>query len=210
MNVLHALYQPTPEIRICLVRVADCNEGMSKELPEVDQQRLSNISHPHKRLEFIASRKAMQILKADYRLYYEGRCPILEGPGFISISHSNEFGAAIHHPTRRVGLDVEPLRPQLHKLKTKFLNEFEQNSIRELHINFQLQILWGAKESLFKLHRMGGLEFKQHMHVESIIPEPKGSTGAKIETLTENIPCIIRWFMHEDQYVVFAESKIKI
>ncbi len=73
---------------------------------------------------------------------------------------------------------------------------------------FKLQILWGAKEALFKLHRMGGIEFKKHLFVDPIPVSDSGVLKARILTETEDTPCEIGYFFHENQYVVYAKSEI--
>ncbi|NVK28958.1 MAG: 4'-phosphopantetheinyl transferase superfamily protein [Flavobacteriia bacterium] len=187
------------------------SEADAVNLHPNDKRRLDErIHHEHKRKEFIASRTALRLLKPEYMLHYEGRCPILDGPGYISLAHSQEYGAAIHHPTRRVGIDVEPQRPKLSRLARKFLNLSELDDVDRGHSQFKLQILWGAKEALFKLHRMGGIEFKKHLFIDPITVADTGTVDAAIVTEDENIPCKIGWFFHANQYVVYAVSEIPL
>lgn len=207
----HQVYYPVEGVSINLIRVNDVTETDAGGLHPNDIRRLNDrIHHSQKRLEFIASRTALRQLKPGYMLHYEGRCPILDGPGFISLAHSPQYGAAIHHPTRRVGIDVEPERPKLNRLARKFLNLAELDDIQHGDRQFKLQILWGAKEALFKLHRMGGIEFKKHLFVDPIPQEKEGFVKARIITDTENIPCTIGYFFHENQYVVYAVSEIRL
>lgn len=207
----HHLYYPEENISINLINVEKVAESDAVNLHPNDLKRLNDkIHHSHKRQEFIASRTALRILRPHYMLHYEGRCPILDGPGFISLSHSPQYGAAIHHPTRRVGIDVEPERPKLSKLASKFLNKEELEDVAEGDSQFKLQILWGAKEALFKLHRMGGIEFKKHLFVDPIPSSETGMVQARIVTDNEDIPCKIGWFFHDNQYVVYALSEIPL
>ncbi len=207
----HHLYYPEENLSINLIAVEAVNEEDGLNLHPNDRRRLDElIHHAHRRREFIASRTALRLLRPKYMLHYEGRCPILDGPGFISLAHSPDYGAAIHHPTRRVGIDVEPERAKLKKLAPKFLNEKELDDIASGDEQFKLQILWGAKESLFKLHRMGGIEFRKHLFIDSITPSTSGMVGARIVTDDEDIPCRIGWFFHENQYVVYAVSEIHL
>lgn len=199
------------DLAINLIAVDKVEESDARNLHPADQRRLDDkIHHPHRRLEFIASRTALRLLRPKYMLHYEGRCPILDGPGFISLAHSPQYGAAIHHPSRRVGIDVEPERPKLARLAPKFLNESEMDDVASGDSQFKLQILWGAKEALFKLHRMGGIEFKKHLFIDPIDVRDSGTIQAKILTDSENTPCEIGYFFHENQYVVYAKSEIDL
>lgn len=194
-----------------MISVDDVGEPDASSLHPSDRKRLDTlIHHKHRRQEFIASRTALRLLRPNYILHYEGRCPILDGPGYISLAHSPQYGAAIHHPTRRVGIDVEPVRPKLAKLAPKFLNEAEMTDVDAGHSQFKLQILWGAKEALFKLHRMGGIEFKKHLFIDPIPQTDEGVVKARIKTDTEDTPCRIGWFTHKNQYVVYAVSEIPL
>lgn len=194
-----------------MISVDDVGEPDASSLHPSDRKRLDTlIHHKHRRQEFIASRTALRLLRPNYILHYEGRCPILDGPGYISLAHSPQYGAAIHHPTRRVGIDVEPVRPKLAKLAPKFLNEAEMTDVDAGHSQFKLQILWGAKEALFKLHRMGGIEFKKHLFIDPIPLTDEGVVKARIKTDTEYTPCRIGWFTHKNQYVVYAVSEIPL
>lgn len=207
----HHLYYPEESVSINLISVDQVGEGDATHLHPSDRKRLDDlIHHKHKRQEFIASRTALRILRPEYMLHYEGRCPILDGPGYISLAHSPQYGAAIHHPTRRVGIDVEPVRPKLAKLAPKFLNANELKDVEAGHSQFKLQILWGAKEALFKLHRMGGIEFKSHLFIDPLPLEDEGTVNARIKTETEDTPCKIGWFTHQNQYVVYAVSEIPL
>lgn len=207
----HHLYHPESEVTINLVPIQSVEESDANALHANDISRLNDrIHHALKRKEFIASRTALRLIRPNYMLHYEGRCPILDGPGFISLSHSPQYGAAIHHPTRRVGIDVEPLRPKLKSLTRKFLNAAELDDLQRGDKQFKLQIMWGAKEALFKLHRMGGIEFIKHMFLDPIPAGDQGTFKARILTETENIPCKIGYFFHENQFVVYAVSEIPL
>lgn len=207
----HFLYQPESDVSINLVSINWVEEKDAERLHPNDIARLEEkIHHEMKRKEFIAARTALRIMVPNYMLHYEGRCPILDGKGFISLAHSPQYGAAIHHPTRRVGIDVEPERSKLKSLARKFLNSAELDDVARGDEQFKLQIMWGAKEALFKLHRMGGIEFKKHLFLDPIPVSKSGTFKAKIVTETENTPCKIGYFFHENQYVVYAVSEIAL
>lgn len=207
----HHIYRPEDDLTISLIDVENVTETDVQHLHPADVNRLNDkIHHNSKRREFIASRAALRSIRNNYMLHYEGRCPILDGPGFISLAHSPDYGAAIFHPNRRVGIDVEPVREKLYRLGQKFLNEEEWADVQKGNAQFKLQILWGAKEALFKLHRMGGIEFKKHLFIDPIPESPSGVIKARIITEKENTPCRIGYFQHQNQYVVYAVSEVPL
>ena len=131
-------------------------------------EELQLIRTPQRRLEWLSCRLALQALLADqppFRLLKNslGRPYLTEDRGYISLSHAYPFAAAAIHPSRPVGLDVEQPRPQLLRIKHKFLSEREQALAGEdLQ---QLCLFWAAKEALYKLNGQPGLHFARDMQL---------------------------------------------
>ena len=138
------------------------------------QEELQQIKLAQRRLEWLACRMALQALLPDLqegtvRKNENGR-PYLHGSEWhISLSHAYPYAAAAVHPTRPVGLDIEQPRPQLLRIKQKFLSRQEQEWVGDdLR---QLCMCWAAKEALYKLHGQPGLIFAQDMQLNSVRPE---------------------------------------
>jgi phosphopantetheinyl transferase len=91
--------------------------------------------------------------------------PHLKDGKHISITHSFTFSAIIVSDYE-VGIDIEMNREKIIKIAPKFVADeyifFEEENLVE-----QLTVVWGAKESLFKIHPDGGLLFKHHLPIES-------------------------------------------
>jgi len=152
-------------------------------LQKVPLQR--EVSHPHKRLQHLAGRYLLQYLFPDFP--YEliaiagTRKPYLTNEAYhFSIAHCGDFAAALVSTSNRVGIDIELVRPLIEKVKNKFISEHEMQLItseaasgrqtptgqgQALHL---LTLIWSAKEALFKWYGEGGVDFRQHMWVESI------------------------------------------
>lgn len=81
--------------------------------------------------------------------------PSVEGfHGHISISHCAGIAALAVNDTRRIGIDVERLRSQLHRIKSKYLTARE---IPEYTTTRQLLQIWTAKEAVYKAAGIPGL-----------------------------------------------------
>lgn len=102
---------------------------------------------------------------SDKDLFYtsDGK-PHLKDGKHISITHSFEFSGIIisNNP---VGIDIEKNRDKITRIASKFIGE-ESEFLDDNHLVDQLTVIWGAKESLFKIHPDGGLLFKQHLPIE--------------------------------------------
>lgn len=104
----------------------------------------------------------------DNSMYYDdfGK-PHLKDGKFISITHSYNFTAIIVSDTSPVGIDIEMQRDKILNIASKFTPLKEYRTLaNEDAIVRKLTIVWGAKESLYKIFGKKGLSFLQHIYVE--------------------------------------------
>ncbi|MEW7278731.1 4'-phosphopantetheinyl transferase superfamily protein [Aquimarina sp. 2201CG1-2-11] len=140
------------------------------ELTEHCQNRVDNMkSDMHKR-GFMSIRHLLVAANyTDHDLYYDefGK-PYLKDGKHISITHSYQFSGIIIS-NKPVGIDIEKQREKIHTIAHKFVNEFENESLENENQHQDktraLTILWGAKESLYKLYATAGLSFLQHIYI---------------------------------------------
>jgi len=101
----------------------------------------------------------------DFDMYYDDRGkPFLKDGNFISISHSNQFTAVILSSQREVGIDIEKQREKILKIAHKFTPIEEYRTIANTDALIRkLTVVWGAKESLYKIYATHGLSFLHHI-----------------------------------------------
>ncbi|MEM9679899.1 MAG: 4'-phosphopantetheinyl transferase superfamily protein [Bacteroidota bacterium] len=110
----------------------------------------------------------------DQDLYYDdyGK-PHLKDGKHISITHSFTFSGVIisDHP---VGIDIEMQRPKIAIIARKFVG-YEFNYLKQDAEDYvrKLTVIWGVKESLYKLFATPGMLFKQHFLVIPFMLEDK-------------------------------------
>ncbi len=75
----------------------------------------------------------------------------------ISISHSRRLAAVALDACRPIGIDAEEARPQLIKIKERFLSPQEQSVFTEPH---QLLTAWTIKEAVYKIAGAAAVEFR--------------------------------------------------
>ncbi len=101
-----------------------------------------------------------------FELYYspQNKPYLKESPCHISISHSHNKLAIILNTRENTGIDIELIRDKVLSIQHKFLNPkeklFANNEVDKL-ITF-----WAAKEALYKLHGLKGLDFSKDLSVE--------------------------------------------
>lgn len=105
----------------------------------------------------------------DFDLYYDdfGK-PHLRDGKHISITHSYQFSAIIVS-NQRVGIDIELQREKIIKIASKFNDDdhrFLKEDKKEDYIR-KLTVIWGAKESIFKIRNERGISFKEHIKVRA-------------------------------------------
>lgn len=104
----------------------------------------------------------------DFDLFYDefGK-PNLKNGQFISITHSFEFTAIILSDRNEVGIDIEKQREKILKIAHKFtpIREYRTLANTEAIIR-KLTIVWGAKESLYKIYGKRKLRFLENIYVE--------------------------------------------
>ena len=145
------------------------------------------VSHPHKRLQHLAGRYLLPFLFPDFPLeeivIADTRKPFLENERYhFSISHCGHFAAAIVSSNKRVGIDVEFVRPRIDQISQKFLGGaeaaffnrdyelfLEQWGLRDkIYLEF-LTLIWSAKEAIYKWYGGGGVDFREHMQLDGVI-----------------------------------------
>lgn len=100
----------------------------------------------------------------DELFYTEDGKPHLKDGNHISITHSYTFSAIIISATQ-VGIDMEMNREKIKRIAHKFVDS-ENDFLVEKKLIEQLTVIWGAKESLFKIHPDGRLLFREHLPIE--------------------------------------------
>jgi len=123
----------------------------------------------------------------DFDLYYNGNGkPHLTDGRHISITHSFTFSAVIISDLE-VGIDIEKNREKIKIIQNKFVN-FERGFIhKDDDYIEQLTVIWGAKESLYKIYPYGGLTFKNDIDINSFQIADKKTTGyIKVEGWDKN------------------------
>lgn len=121
-----------------------------------------DLRHPDRRLGFLAGRALLLAMGHDPRnlTYAPGGQPHLP-QHFLSLSHTRGWAAAVIAP-QPVGLDLERYRHQVVNIQHRMFTPEELALFGPTDAGM-LTFLWGAKESLYKLHGRRGLDFRKDM-----------------------------------------------
>ena len=164
-------------------------------------------SESHKK-GFLAVRKLLETAQlTDFDLYYtnDGK-PHLKDGRIITISHSFDF-SAIAISESEIGIDIEKNRDKIQRIASKFIGE-ENDFLCNENLTEQLTVIWGAKESLFKIHPDGGLLFIEHLPIEKFKLYQKTTSGQILKDTT-NKTYKIYFDIFDGYTLVYATNEIK-
>lgn len=115
---------------------------------------------------------------SDNDLFYDnlGK-PHLKDGNFISITHSFTFSAIIISETTLVGIDIEKQRDKILRIAHKFTTPKDYIHLNDKDLVRKLTIVWGAKESLYKIFGKEGLSFLRHIYVVDFIFDQAQTTA---------------------------------
>ncbi|MGH2647591.1 MAG: 4'-phosphopantetheinyl transferase family protein [Ginsengibacter sp.] len=135
------------------------------------------IGHPHKRLQHLAGRYLLQLLHPEFPLHLieiaQSNKPLLPDESFhFSISHCGDFAASIISKDQSAGIDVELITPKVELIQHKFLSNDELKLLPELNTRF-LTLSWSCKEAVYKWYGKGGVDFKNHIHLNEFLTKDK-------------------------------------
>ena len=139
------------------------------ELTEQSKKRVDAMKSILHQQGFMSIRQLLkQAGYVDADVYYDafGK-PHLKDKNYLSITHSFTFTAIIISEKKPVGIDVEKQRDKIVKIAHKFTPIEEYNTIANHDaLVSKLTIVWGAKESLYKIYGKKKLQFIHHIYIE--------------------------------------------
>lgn len=162
-------HQINDTTRLGIWKIEETEEFFKANVP---QHR--DVTHPHKRLQHLAGRFLLQYLfpAFPYEMIEiaDTRKPYLPNELYhFSISHCDDYAAAIVSKDKRVGVDIEVPVPKIIRIRDKFLSQEEVD--RFSSNERQLTLLWSAKEAVFKWYGSGAVDFREHIHLEKQLPD---------------------------------------
>jgi len=180
-----ALYKTLTVNKVTKVLIWKIEESISKLqegifLSENSTTRLNSMKSQLHQRGFLSIRhllKEVGYTDADL-IYDEFGKPHLKNGKFISITHSFTFTAIIVSDKFHVGIDIEKQREKILKIAHKFTPFEEYKTIANVDaLISKLTIVWGAKESLYKIYGKKKLLFLHHIYIEDFRFADEKTTG---------------------------------
>jgi phosphopantetheinyl transferase len=206
-----ALYKTLTVNKATKVLIWKIEESISKlqegiVLSENSTTRLNSMKSQLHQRGFLSIRHLLkEVGYTDADLFYDefGK-PHLKNGKYISITHSFTFSAIIVSDKFHVGIDIEKQREKILKIAHKFTPFEEYKTIANVDaLISKLTIVWGAKESLYKIYGKKKLLFLHHIYIEDFRFADEKTTG-EIRYNGENTAYNISFLEFEGFTCVFA------
>lgn len=159
------------------------------QLNEKSISRLETMSSIEHKKGFLAVRMLLQLVGfSDFDLIYDefGKPHLNDKrkkligtsiiPQQISISHSHEF-SCICISNHSIGIDLEKRKEKTLKIAPRFMDISHLENLSETDKIAKATVVWGVKESVFKLKNEKGISFPNHISESPFQLEDKKGTA---------------------------------
>ncbi|MDF4203571.1 4'-phosphopantetheinyl transferase superfamily protein [Maribacter sp. SA7] len=159
------------ETSLAIWKVEETEENLWEgiELTPYCQNRFDGMKSELHRKAFLSIRHLLAkygYTDADL-IYDENGKPHLKDGNLISITHSHNFTGIIISSSEHVGIDIEMQRDKILRIAHKFTPFEEYKTLANTAaVVRKLTIVWGAKESLYKIYGHRGVSFLHHINVQ--------------------------------------------
>jgi phosphopantetheinyl transferase len=186
---LHKVILLSKTAKLYLWKITEDLDLLNNEvtLKDASLARLETMKSESHQKGFLAVRMLLQhIGYTDFDLYYDefGK-PHIKPQGCsvkdveISISHSNTFSALVISESK-VGLDIERMKEKILKIASRFMDISHLDELSESEKIKKATVIWGIKESIFKIKNIEGISFRNHIFEEDFSYEDKKATATLI------------------------------
>ncbi|MCK0130214.1 4'-phosphopantetheinyl transferase superfamily protein [Flavobacteriaceae bacterium F08102] len=170
------------QTKVLIWKIEESLNDLSKDihLTPSNQRRVDGMKSEIHRRGFMSVRHLLaEIGYTDQDLFYDsfGK-PYLKDGNFISITHSFTFSGIIISKNLDVGIDIEMQRDKIVRIAHKFtpVEAYKTLANHDALVR-KLTIVWGAKESLYKIHKSDGIGFLEHIDIDDFNFEDAETSG---------------------------------
>jgi 4'-phosphopantetheinyl transferase len=146
----------------------------SVALKDVSLARLETMKSQSHQKGFLSVRRLLMTAGyTDFDLHYDefGK-PHLKDGKHITISHSNDFSVIVISD-EIIGADLEILKDKTLKIAPRFMEIHHLESLNDENKLRKATVIWGIKESIFKIKNEPGISFPKHIFEQEFHLEDK-------------------------------------
>ncbi len=153
-------------VLIYIWRIQESLEELVQLYPNIEFPKFRS---EKRNLEFICARILLYLHSKNLKISYsENGSPLLNNHQHISISHSGNL-VCITISDNLIGVDIEEISEKSMKTQSKFVNQNQTNLTEN-----KTSLIWCIKESVYKFHKKGNINFKKDILLEDFEAKNKG------------------------------------
>lgn len=182
----------SPTTQILVWKITESFDELRSQVnlkPKTENRLYKMKSEMHQRAFLSVRMLLKEAGYTDFELHYDefGKPYFLDGK-HVSITHSHQFSAIIISD-EAVGIDIEMQREKIIRIADKFV-DYEFHFLKPEKIQEyirKLTVIWGIKESIFKIRNEKGISFKDHIKVTAFeLAENQGRAWLHFDNLVED------------------------
>lgn len=171
------------------------------------EEDFSRFTSEKRKLEWLAVRvllKELCVEEKEIAYLPSGRPYLKDESASVSFSHTQGYVAVAYCDSGKVAVDIEQYGNRVKRVAPKFIREDEQVSIQSGDEVYALLLHWSAKETLFKLMDVEGVDFIGHLCIHPFVPSAEGQMSAEEYRTGENGHFDIHYHTHPDYVLTYA------
>lgn len=151
--------------KVAIWRIDESLESLSHQLAEINPSLKppADFKAEQRILQWYAVRILAKEISGSISISYDDSGRPWPENGYISISHSHDHVAVIHHDSKAVGVDLQLIDAKVLRIAHKFINEKETPQDIEDHVR-----IWSIKEAAYKIQGTGSPYFKRDYTVSKL------------------------------------------
>jgi 4'-phosphopantetheinyl transferase len=137
----------------------------SLRLSEAELARFAEIKTGRRKKEWLACRNLVRLMTdtgVEISYNRDGKPEIQNSDFHISISHSESYACVYIKKTGPCGVDIQKLKKSISAGADFFIADQERKWV-DLSDNFQMHLIWSAKEAAFKYAGIHDIDFKNNI-----------------------------------------------
>jgi 4'-phosphopantetheinyl transferase len=208
---LHSIINHNHNTQIYVWKIEETFEDLFDEvvLNDLNLIRLGTMKSGQHKCGFLSVRKLLQLSGYnDFDLFYtpDGK-PNLKDGKHISISHSHDYSAIIISD-EIVGIDLEICKEKVLKIASRFMDVSHLDELSKEEKIRKATVIWGVKESVFKIKNEKGISFPDHIF-ESPFELEDGKCKATLKFKDQIESYRVFFEMIQEYILVYAFKKSK-
>jgi phosphopantetheinyl transferase len=186
---MHIIFENrTKDYQLVLAEINESSDTVfghiKNDLTPSELNYLNGIRNEKRKAEWLGIRQLLNRMTGQYHeiKYSTHGNPYIVNNLHISITHSKQIIGIILSTKEETGIDAEILKPTIVNTAHKFIYENEIDSYEEHDKIKKIYLNWCAKETLYKIKKTGGFDFKEHFQVTTSSISDSGIVKASVLT----------------------------